>query len=159
MHKVVAYLSLFAAGAGAGGLGAQDASRTISTAELIASVTHYRRMVLRDSIPIDFCAIADAFDASGRFRVPPNTPAPRYLTQAECRQAASVKRPLGAVVQSVRSVGDTVLVTGYMVVGGFICIEEYRLEPLPFRLPSVRLPLPSNIGLVRRYTILGLVQE
>jgi hypothetical protein len=119
----------------------------ITTTEIIADMTEFRHMILLDTARIDFCAIGDAFDSSGHFRLPPGTVPPRYATLESCR--AESYHGFGPVVQRIRSVADTVIVSGFTRRGESGFFEEYRYTPNPLsRSPQSRFKRTYTIGAI-----------
>jgi hypothetical protein len=110
----------------------QPITREPAPADLVRGVTRVRLMFLRDSTPIDFCALPELFGADGDLPRDPRQPPAKYASLRECANASPGSQPYPFVTVLRRTmVGDTVVLHGVTDRRGFAFAEEYHFIP-PF---------------------------
>lgn len=146
MHK--AFVNLLACCCAASTACSQPKPQIISISDLMIDMPRYRRLVLRDSTPLNFCAIPEAFDSSGKLLSPPGAPPPRYDNRDACRDTTAdrARGDRRADIRSIRQIGDTLVVFGYTDRGGIKYFDEFRY----FIASGVR---------ERRYVIGPIIEE
>jgi hypothetical protein len=104
---------------------AQIPAQPLTPAKFIDGITRFRRLILRDSTPINVCALADAFGGDGRVTLLAGTPPTRYQTLDECRTDARGREYPKVLLRSAKISGDTGVVNGITDRGGLKIIERY----------------------------------
>lgn len=126
MHR--ALLVIFVACLAATEACGQQTQRIISIPDLMIDMPRFRRAIVRDSTPLNFCAIPEAFDASGKLLSPPGAPPARYASRDACRDTTAdrARGDRRVDIRSIRQIGDTLVVSCYTDRGGIKYFDEFR---------------------------------
>ena len=110
--------------------------------QLLSRIQDFRVVALRDSSLVDVCSIPDAFQSDGRaVQLLTNI---RYRSRVECEANKRTSRAPTVVLENLRRIADTVIISGYFYRGDLKYHEEYRFLIRPTEV-SLRYSIVSGL--------------
>lgn len=101
-------------------------------ARAIEGIQFFRAMALGENDTLDVCAISELFGADGRVQLQGVKAKPvRFATKAACTGSVDDEGFTGAILQSVRIAGDTLVFTGTSRRRATRLLEEYHVVSDP----------------------------
>lgn len=114
--------------------------------EIIGVVELYRHVVLRDSTPVNFCAVAGFWSANGEFLGPRELT--RFHQRADC-SATQLQEPRAVIITGLNRSPGRDVITSTTIRGGTKIFEQYVV----LRGPASREMRGHT------YTVVGITQD